>query len=54
MTALTNKFFTEYKTNTGTFKLIEVKNGPIIILPLNANIGGQSTSYRSKYDGNNI
>ena len=32
--------------NTGAFKLIEGKNGPITFLPLNANISGQSEQIR--------
>ena len=47
-----NKFFREYKTSTGTFKLREGKNDPTIFLPLNTNIVGQTTSYKIKYNEN--
>ena len=39
MLALTKWIFREYET--GTFKLIEGKNGLTAFLPLNANIGGE-------------
>ena len=52
MTALRNKFCRKYKTNTGTFKLIEGENDPTTFLLLNTNIGGQNTSHQNNYNEN--